>query len=113
MREGRATRNLRTTSVEVLSGTDWSTWAVAGQVSGRRSIAKKLELDERYVGRVLEFGFLAPDIVDAILAGRQPSNLTFKILTQRLQLSWLEKRKQFGFPAHFATGSTKESRTEL
>jgi site-specific DNA recombinase len=44
-------------------GRQWYEWIVAGEVSGRRSIAQKLRLDERYVGRVLECAFLAPDIV--------------------------------------------------
>jgi site-specific DNA recombinase len=57
-------------------GRQWYEWIVAGEVSGRRSIAEKLRLDERYVGRVLECDFLAPDIVEAILDGRQPPDLT-------------------------------------
>jgi len=49
----------------VARGRQWYEWIVAGEVSGRRSIAEKLGLDERYVGRVLECAFLAPDIVEA------------------------------------------------
>jgi site-specific DNA recombinase len=82
-------------------GRQWYEWIVAGEVSGRRSIAQKLQLDERYVGRVLECGFLAPDIVEAILDGRQPPDLTFQKLTHRLPLSWTEQRRQLGFqPSH-------------
>jgi site-specific DNA recombinase len=82
-------------------GRQWYEWVVAGEVSGRRSIAQKLRLDERYVGRVLECAFLAPDIVEAILDGRQPPDLTFKKLTHRLPLSWTEQRRQLGFqPSH-------------
>lgn len=78
-------------------GRQWYEWVVAGEVAGRRSIAQKLGLDERYVSRVLECAFLAPDILEAILDGRQPSNLTFEKLTRRLPLNWLEERKHFGF----------------
>ncbi len=78
-------------------GRQWYEWIVAGEVSGRRSIAQKLQLDERYVGRVLECAFLAPDIVEAILDGRQPPDLTFQKLTHRLPLSWTEQRRQLGF----------------
>jgi site-specific DNA recombinase len=82
-------------------GRQWYEWIVAGEVSGRRAIAQKLRLDERYVGRVLECAFLAPDIVEAILDGRQPPDLTFKKLTHRLPLSWIEQRRQLGFqPPH-------------
>jgi site-specific DNA recombinase len=81
----------------VTRGRQWYEWIVAGEVSGRRSIAEKLRLDERYVGRVLECTFLAPDIVEAILDGRQPLDLTFQKLTHRLPLSWTEQRRQLGF----------------
>jgi site-specific DNA recombinase len=79
-------------------GRKWYEWVVAGEVTGRRSIGQKLGLDERYAGRVLECAFLAPDIVEAILDGRQPSDLTFEKLTRRLPLSWIEQRRRLGFP---------------
>jgi hypothetical protein len=43
--------------------------------------------------------FLAPDIVKAILDGRQPLDLTFEKLTRRLPADWTQQRKQLGFPA--------------
>jgi hypothetical protein len=76
----------------------WHEWILAGEVSGRRSIAQKLGLDERYVYRVLACAFLAPDIVEGILNGRQPSGLSYKKLTCPLPLSWIEQRKQLGLP---------------
>jgi site-specific DNA recombinase len=79
-------------------GRKWYEWVVAGEVSGRRSIGQKLGLDERYAGRVLECAFLAPDIVEAILDGRQPSDLTFEKLTRRLPLNWIQQRQRLGFP---------------
>jgi site-specific DNA recombinase len=79
-------------------GRQWYEWIVAGEVSGQRAIAQKLSLNERYVGRVLDCAFLAPDIVEAILDGRQPSDLTFRKLTHRLPLSWIEQRRELGFP---------------
>jgi hypothetical protein len=80
-------------------GRTWYEWIVAGEVSGRRAIAQKLRLNERYVGRVLECAFLAPDIVEAILDGRQPADLTFKKLTHGLPPSWSEQRRELGFPS--------------
>jgi site-specific DNA recombinase len=52
---------------------------------------------ERYVGLVFGCAFLAPDIVEAILEGRQPRDLTFKKLCSNIPLSWAEQRSQFGF----------------
>jgi site-specific DNA recombinase len=71
---------------------------MAGKVCGGRSIAEKIGLDEPYVSQILECGFLAPDIVEAILDGRQPSNLTWRKLTRRVPMNWGEQRKKLGFP---------------
>jgi site-specific DNA recombinase len=75
----------------------WHEWILDGEVSGPRSIANKLGLDERYVSCVLDCAFLAPDIVEATLDGRQPPELTFRKLTHRLSPTWTEQRNQFGF----------------
>jgi site-specific DNA recombinase len=83
----------------VARGRTWYEWILAGEVSGASAIAQKLNLNERYVRRVLECAFLAPDIVEAILDGRQPSDLTFGKLTHRLSLSWIDQRRQLGFPS--------------
>jgi DNA invertase Pin-like site-specific DNA recombinase len=78
-------------------GRQWYEWVVAGEVSGRRSIARRVGFDERHVGQILECAFLAPDIVEAILDGRQPPDLTWRRLTRHLPLSWVEQRKRLGF----------------
>jgi site-specific DNA recombinase len=82
----------------VARGRQWHEWIVNGEVANQRSIAQKLGVTRRYVGRVLECAFLAPDIVEAILDGRQPPDLTFQKLTCKLPLSWVEQRQQLGFP---------------
>jgi hypothetical protein len=76
----------------------WYESVIAGEVWGRRSIAHKTGLDERYASQILECAFLAPDIVGAILDGRQPESLTWKKLTRLVPMNWVEQRKRFGFP---------------
>jgi hypothetical protein len=56
-------------------------------------------VDVRYLSRVLECAFLAPDIVVAILDGRQPHDLSVQKLWDDLPANWSEQRKQLGFPA--------------
>jgi site-specific DNA recombinase len=77
----------------------WCEWIISGKVWGRRSIAEKTGLDERYASQILECAFLAPDIVDAILDGRQPTNLTWKRLTRHVPMNWVEQRRRLGFAA--------------
>ena len=77
----------------------WYGWILTGKALSQTSIAKQIGVNPRYVIRVLQCAFLAPDIVEAILDGRQPPDLTFEKLTKNVPLSWMEQRKQFGFPA--------------
>jgi hypothetical protein len=77
----------------------WYGWMLTGKALSQSSIATQTGLNARYVGRVLECALLAPDIVEAILDGRQPPDLTFEKLTKHVPLSWVEQREQLGFPA--------------
>ena len=82
----------------VVRGHDWFEQIVQGEVTGGRAIGKLENLDERYVSRILPCAFLAPDIVEAILDGRQPEDLTLDKLVARIPLDWEEQRNQLGFP---------------
>jgi hypothetical protein len=52
-----------------------------------------------YVARLIPLAFLAPDIVEKILSGAQPVDLTTDELTKRidLPLDWAEQRGALGF----------------
>lgn len=61
------------------------------------SIAKKHGLSDAYIRTRLPFAFLAPDLQDAILEGRQPPDLTVaKLLREGIPLDWAEQRHRFG-----------------
>ena len=57
-------------------------------------------VDRTDVGRRISLAFLAPDIVEAIVAGRQPIELTAARLkrVRDLPISWAEQRKLLDFP---------------
>ena len=76
----------------------WYEWIIAGKVWGGRAIAQKTRFDEKHASQILEYAFLAPDIVEAILDGRQPEGLTWKKLTRHVPMNWVEQRKRLGFP---------------
>jgi site-specific DNA recombinase len=76
----------------------WYENVIQGKALDMRSLARQAGLTERYVGKVLACAFLAPDIIESILEGRQPHDLNFEKLCQHVQLSWAEQRRQFGFP---------------
>jgi len=62
-------------------------------------IASSQNLTSSYVARLVRLNFLAPDIVEAIFAGRQPPELSANKLMKdtRFPLSWYEQRHALGF----------------
>jgi site-specific DNA recombinase len=58
------------------------------------AIAAREGLSVRYVSRSIRLAFLAPDIVESIVEGRQPTTLTAEALTRRIELplSWRSQR---------------------
>jgi len=76
---------------------DWSQRLLNRSAASPADIAKQLGINHRYVDRILPCAFLAPDIVEAILAGRQPMDLSVDKITRNLPLSWVEQRRQLGF----------------
>src|ERR1700716_1017232 len=57
-------------------------------------IAAAEKINESYVGRVLRLTLLAPDIVEAILNGRQPAKLQLEDLLRRFPVAWQEQRTE-------------------
>ena len=51
-------------------------------------IAKAEKINSSYVSRLLRMTLLAPDIVESILDGRQPAELTLAVLMQPFALTW-------------------------
>jgi site-specific DNA recombinase len=76
---------------------NWYNSVLKGESFDHASLAKHAGLTERYVGKVFGCAFLAPDIVEAILEGRPPRDLTFQKLCRDIPVSWAEQRERFGF----------------
>jgi hypothetical protein len=72
---------------------DWYRQIVNGDASGPGSIAKKIGMDERYVRHIFRYAFLAPDIVELIVAGRRPHDLNLQKLKLNFPMSWTEQRR--------------------
>ncbi len=66
-------------------------------VNGRRyastsEIAAAERIDRGYLGRILQLTLLAPDIVEAILDGRQPAELALPSLLEPFPAEWQRQR---------------------
>jgi DNA invertase Pin-like site-specific DNA recombinase len=83
----------------VAQGRGWFGQIKNGDVQSVRSLSSRLDLDQGDLSRIIPLGLLAPDIVEAILAGRQPIELTASRLKRlrRLPISWQEQRRVLGF----------------
>jgi hypothetical protein len=68
-----------------------------GKYSNTEQIARQFKLNDAHVRRLLRFCYLAPDIVEAVIEGRQPRSLTVKRLLKGIPRAWNDQREAFGF----------------
>jgi site-specific DNA recombinase len=60
-------------------------------------IAAENCVNETYVNYIIRLAFAAPDIIEAILEGKQPVDLTLEKMIKTFSLSWDEQRRSLGF----------------
>src|SRR5258707_4852002 len=71
----------------------WFDEISTGKARSLAAIAAREGLAVRYVGRLIRLAFLAPDIVESIVEGRQPTSLTTEAVTRRVEIP-LELRRR-------------------
>jgi len=71
-----------------------------GRYRSAAEIAEAEALTRSFVNRLLRLTLLAPDIVEAILDGRQSKGLQLEELTRSLPSKWEEQQKHFPLHAH-------------
>ena len=81
----------------LVRGFFWRDQLVTGQVRSLKELAAQERVHREYVMRLLRLTFLAPDIIQAILQGTQPVDLTLERLRQTIPLEWPTQRRRFGF----------------
>jgi len=59
-----------------------------GEYNSSAELAKAEKVNDSYLGRILRLTLIAPDITEAILAGRQPSTLQLDDLLKPLPAVW-------------------------
>ncbi len=95
---GEAPRNPDIALIKALvRAHDWNDKLVSGAAPSLRALSREHGLAERYMSRVLKLAYLAPDIVEAILEGRQPPTLTLQAFMQEVPERWDVQRRKFGF----------------
>lgn len=70
----------------------WKRMLESGQFATIAELAEREGIAPYYMTRVLRLTLLAPDIVEAILDGRQGSEVTLARLLDRVAVEWPEQR---------------------
>jgi hypothetical protein len=75
----------------------WRRRIESGQAKSITDLAEQEGVTDAYVCRLLPLTCLAPDIVEAILDGRQPRGLRLAEMLGNGPGGWEEQRRAFGF----------------
>lgn len=70
----------------------WRKLLETGAYSTIEEIAAAEKINASYISRILRLTLVAPDIVEAILDGRQPAGLTLPVLLRPFPVEWEEQR---------------------
>jgi len=77
----------------------WFDDLVSGRAASMVEIGKREKVGKRYVSRIIRLAFLAPDIVEQIVNGCQPPELTAECLLRdrtQLPLEWESQHRMLG-----------------
>ncbi len=78
----------------IARGRAWFEELVSGRARSLQELAKRDGISRRYIRRLIGLAFLSPELIEAILQGRQPVALTATQLTELdLPLDWTEQHK--------------------
>ena len=84
----------------VARGHSWFREIREGSTASLTELAERHGVERTDAGHIIRLAFLAPDIIEAILQGRQPRDHTFRRLKRlgNLPESWARQRDFLGFP---------------
>lgn len=75
----------------------WQAIIDSEKISGIKELSRQHGMDHAYVSRTMKLATLAPDIIETILAGNEPSGLSLAKLNKNLPMGWDQQRKALGF----------------
>ena len=74
----------------------WRQLLESGKYVSSAELAKAEKVNDSYLSRILRLTLLAPDIIETILTGRQPSTLQLDDLLKPLPSAWERQRSELG-----------------
>jgi hypothetical protein len=91
-----ASRSPSPLSLAIARAHRWASLLEDGRYSTIRALADSLGLDRSYVARTLSLTLLAPDVVQAVIAGKERSGLSVARIRNDLPIRWDDQRTEFG-----------------
>jgi hypothetical protein len=70
----------------------WRQMIESGKYTSSAELAEAEKVNDSYLSRILRLTLIAPDLTEAILAGRQPSTLQLDELLKPLPAAWKQQR---------------------
>jgi hypothetical protein len=70
----------------------------SGKYSSSAELAKAEKVNDSYLSRILRLTLIAPDVIEAILSGGQPSTLQLDDLLRPLPEAWKQQRSELAIP---------------
>lgn len=74
----------------------WQRLLDDGKFKSVSDLAREIGLDPSFAARLLRLTLLAPNIVEAIMMGEEPSGLSLTMLTKQLPGEWKAQRLMLG-----------------
>src|SRR5882757_369448 len=74
----------------------WRQMLESGKYVSSAELTKAEKVNDSYLSRILRLTLLAPEIIEAILSGRQPSTLQLDDLLKPLPAAWERQRFELG-----------------
>jgi len=76
----------------------WRQMLESGEYASSADLAKAEKVNDSYMSRILRLTLIAPDVIEAILAGSQPSTLQLDELLKPLPAAWNGQRSTLHIP---------------
>lgn len=73
----------------------WKRMLESGEFASISELAEREGIAFTYMARLMRLSLLAPEIVDAIMEGRQPESVTLANMMDPFPLDWKEQRIRF------------------
>lgn len=75
----------------------WNQMLLDGKAKTLTTLARREKCDPRYLSDLIRLAYLAPDIQNAIVTGRVPTDLTLDKLKKSVSADWNDQRLWLGF----------------